>query len=616
MGKGNRERLKRGNDTLLAAEQQAKGIKAKKKSTGVPLWLGNTILVSIALLLVVVIAVTTINSSGIFFRLSTYAYTDDFHLSGSQMVYLFNTIYSDFVSDNSSYISYFLDSSKSLKKQESLYTDESGKTMTWFEVFAEQTKSQAEQMMVLCQMAKAEGLDKLSEEEEAALQKQMDSLSAAATQYGYTLKSYVKALYGSGVTPEDIMTVMRYQTIASNFYNTMYDRLEEAVTAEEIEAYFNDNKKDFQKVDYLTFVISVAKQTVAADAEESKKQEAEDKYKADKETADKYAAKFEAVTTVEEFKTTLLDYLFETLFDTEFDSEYTTAFKGFKLDENLTEEEKATFKTETMNKLREELNKFDLLGENEEEEEKAEDETTEDSKKDEEKTDEEKLAEKREKAKTAVYDGLLETFETKLTSSYKKSASYTKDDKLSEWLFNDERKDADKKVDKEENDGKTTYTVTSNFVVKTAHKLTDTTVNVGHILFTKDTYKTDDAAKAKADEILAKYLAGELTKDAFEKLGKEFTEDSNVFYENVQEGQMVTEFNDWIFDETRKPGDTAVVKTQYGYHVMYFESVGEEIWYLEVLNKILSEDYKEWYNAAIESTGVVVNAKNINDINA
>ena len=28
------------------------------------------------------------------------------------------------------------------------------------------------------------------------------------------------------------------------------------------------------------------------------------------------------------------------------------------------------------------------------------------------------------------------------------------------------------------------------------------------------------------------------------------------------------------------------------------------------------EVYKEWYNAAIESTGVVVNAKNINDINA
>lgn len=618
MGKGNRERLKRGNDTLLAAEQQAKGVKAKQKKKGVPLWLGNTILISIAALLVIVIAVSTITSSGILFRLSTYAYTEDFQLSGSQMVYLFNTLYSDFVNDNSSYISYFLDSSKSLKNQDSLYTDDNGKTMTWFEVFAQQTKSQAEQMMVLCQMAKAEGLDKLSDDDQEAIDEQMDALEAAAIQYGHTLKSYVKAAYGSGITPEDIVTVMTYQTIASNYYNTMHERLEDAITAEDIDAYFNEHKKDFQKVDYLKFVINVAKATVASDAEESKKQEAEDNYKADKELADKYAAKFETVATVEEFKTVLLDYLFEALFEDEFDAEYTTAFKGIAIVNHPTEEQKAAFKTETMNKLREELNKFDLLGENEEEkteEEEKEEDKKEEDKKEEEKTEEEKIAESVEKAKTAVYDGLLETFVTKLESSYAKAGSYTKDDEYSEWLFNDERKDADKKVEKKENDGKTTYTVTSTFVVKSAYKQTDITKNVGHILFTKNKYETLEKAKEEADKILAQYLAGELTKEAFEKLGEEYTEDSNVFYENVAPGQMVTEFNDWIFDEARKAGDTAVIKTTYGYHVMYFEGNGHELWYLDVLNAMVSEDYSEWYKSAIESTGVVINEKNINDIN-
>ena len=33
---------------------------------------------------------------------------------------------------------------------------------------------------------------------------------------------------------------------------------------------------------------------------------------------------------------------------------------------------------------------------------------------------------------------------------------------------------------------------------------------------------------------------------------------------------MVTAFNDWCFDTARQPGDTGVVKTEYGYHVMYF----------------------------------------------
>jgi len=33
---------------------------------------------------------------------------------------------------------------------------------------------------------------------------------------------------------------------------------------------------------------------------------------------------------------------------------------------------------------------------------------------------------------------------------------------------------------------------------------------------------------------------------------------------------MVPEFNDWCFDENRKYGDYDLVRTSYGYHVMFF----------------------------------------------
>ena len=33
---------------------------------------------------------------------------------------------------------------------------------------------------------------------------------------------------------------------------------------------------------------------------------------------------------------------------------------------------------------------------------------------------------------------------------------------------------------------------------------------------------------------------------------------------------MVETFNDWCFDPSRQVGDTGIVKTNYGYHVMYF----------------------------------------------
>ena len=71
MGKGNRNKLRRENDNLVNADTKVKT--AKKQAKGVPLWAGNMILGAIGLLLVVVILVTTISSSGIVLKLTKYA---------------------------------------------------------------------------------------------------------------------------------------------------------------------------------------------------------------------------------------------------------------------------------------------------------------------------------------------------------------------------------------------------------------------------------------------------------------------------------------------------------------------------------------------------------------
>ncbi len=84
------------------------------------------------------------------------------------------------------------------------------------------------------------------------------------------------------------------------------------------------------------------------------------------------------------------------------------------------------------------------------------------------------------------------------------------------------------------------------------------------------------ACREAAQAILDAYLAGEeLTEDAFAALANEKSEDpgSNTnggLYENVYKGQMVEPFENWCFDESRQPGDTGLVKTSYGYHIMYF----------------------------------------------
>ena len=61
-----------------------------------------------------------------------------------------------------------------------------------------------------------------------------------------------------------------------------------------------------------------------------------------------------------------------------------------------------------------------------------------------------------------------------------------------------------------------------------------------------------------------------------------------------QPGDMVTAFNDWCFDESRKSGDTGVVETEYGAHVMYFVGQNLPVWKANVFADLQLADYDEW----------------------
>ena len=122
------------------------------------------------------------------------------------------------------------------------------------------------------------------------------------------------------------------------------------------------------------------------------------------------------------------------------------------------------------------------------------------------------------------------------------------------------------------------------------------------------TYSDEEknAAKQKAEEILDEWMSGDATEDSFAALAEEKSEDpgsstNGGLYENVAKGQMVEPFEDWCFDETRAAGDYGLVKTKYGYHVMYFvsstpiwETYAKSGWVNEKTNafiKKLAEDH-------------------------
>jgi parvulin-like peptidyl-prolyl isomerase len=111
-------------------------------------------------------------------------------------------------------------------------------------------------------------------------------------------------------------------------------------------------------------------------------------------------------------------------------------------------------------------------------------------------------------------------------------------------------------------------------------------VDVRHVLITPESSGTDENGKAisteadweacrqKAQALLDGWRSGEATEDTFHKLAQENSKDGNAstggLYTGVTQGYMVAEFNDWIFDESRRYGDSDLVKTQFGYHIMYF----------------------------------------------
>lgn len=165
-------------------------------------------------------------------------------------------------------------------------------------------------------------------------------------------------------------------------------------------------------------------------------------------------------------------------------------------------------------------------------------------------------------------DTKFSMLKSKIQSSFSEDAA--------KWLFDSSTKEGSKKLFSDEENGK--YIVV--LAVKKPHQ--EKTVTARHILFstidqsTNNELSEEEIAKKKteAEDVLKKFNEGDKSEDSFAALANEYTEDTDTsnggLYEHIYPGQMVTEFNDWCFNANRKPGDVEIVKTQFGYHIIYF----------------------------------------------
>ena len=93
-----------------------------------------------------------------------------------------------------------------------------------------------------------------------------------------------------------------------------------------------------------------------------------------------------------------------------------------------------------------------------------------------------------------------------------------------------------------------------------------------------------EAGLAEAQALLKKWASernhGEAT---FAQLARNHSDDPGSMinggsYRNIRKGQLMKLLDDWCFDASRQPGDTTILRSEYGYHILYFCRSTELAW--------------------------------------
>lgn len=177
----------------------------------------------------------------------------------------------------------------------------------------------------------------------------------------------------------------------------------------------------------------------------------------------------------------------------------------------------------------------------------------------------------------------VKTYNDSKTDTTKKSIAATYStlksaisEKGADWVFANSRKAGDKTVIEGESAAYIVYVITPAY--------TSNSVSVRHCLVAfdaEDSNNVTDEEKKAAHKEATKLLEGlgdKFTEDDFSKMATENTADeasasTGGLYENIRiSDSYVESFEEWSFDPARKAGDTGIVETEYGYHIMYFVS--------------------------------------------
>lgn len=143
-------------------------------------------------------------------------------------------------------------------------------------------------------------------------------------------------------------------------------------------------------------------------------------------------------------------------------------------------------------------------------------------------------------------------------------------------------------------------------------------VDVRHILLkpADETQEAKDACYAEAQKLLEEWKNGAATEESFAELANTHSKDggSNTtggLYQGITaQTNFVESFLNWCIDPARQIGDTGIVESEHGYHIMYF-SAAEPVWMVSARTALIADRASAIIDDGMERNPMKVNYKKI-----
>lgn len=175
-----------------------------------------------------------------------YVKVGEHQLTKLEYDYYSDSVVNNYLSSYGAILPYMgLDTTKDFADQQ--YTD----TMTWKDFFDQMAVQQITEVKAMADDAAAKGFVYDDAEDYAAY---MEQLKAGADNAGVSLSKYIKSIYGDYATESRLEPFARETLLAAAYYESLMEQ--NKPSQEEVEQYYQENKQDYDTIDYKSFAVT------------------------------------------------------------------------------------------------------------------------------------------------------------------------------------------------------------------------------------------------------------------------------------------------------------------------------------------------------------------------